>query len=269
MRDLTSTFNYNPSGYLASIVDVKSFFRVVWGGNRLPINPPLYFLRDLYLIFLFIPLIHIFTKSWKNVWVPIAFALFFNFKSAGIYIPLEDFKAGIMNRADMILFFTLGYFIARMQISIPKPGLRVSSGLFIVYISVLIAVAVALIHFKLAPIIYLKLRFVVGLLSVVFVPVFISLMLYFYKGDQAKGWLAKYSFTLFLTHILFAHVVTMVIMFNRNISISINSPLLNQIIYLVVYLGGCVLLAVVLRHFWVFVKSGVVLGLSGLFKVRT
>uniref|UniRef100_UPI0009F54175 acyltransferase family protein n=1 Tax=Vreelandella lionensis TaxID=1144478 RepID=UPI0009F54175 len=240
----------NLGNVAAASQSMGDLISAILGYNRLPINPPLYFLRDLFIISLFTPLIHFIVKR------PYLFALFIlvllhiNFTSIGIYASILDTKVGVLYRSDMLLFYTVGYFFSQRQWSIPKPSNFTTLLSLKFYIFITLCICVLIVAVKPSMFAYFKYRLVIGALTLSFIPFIISGFLFIKDTWGAKLLLkfSKYSFTLFLTHICFVHLFTTV---KRAAGFTINnqSDLFLQAGYFSAYLLGCMALAIVAERF--------------------
>lgn len=247
---------YNIGNVATSSQNMGDLISAILGYNRLPINPPLYFLRDLFIISLLTPIIHFIIKR-AYLMIPfILILLHINFTSIGVYTSIFDTKVGILYRSDMILFYTIGYFFSQRQWHIPKPSNFTTLLSLKLYFFITLCVCVLIVAVKPSMFTYLKYRLVIGALTLSFIPFLISGFLFIKDTKGAKLLLkfSKYSFTLFLTHIFFVHFFTSV---KRAIGFTINnqSDLLLQAGYFSVYLLGCMAFAIVTRKVWEFTKA--------------
>tara|TARA_R110002072_G_scaffold154386_3_gene304200 strand:+ start:1032 stop:2177 length:1146 start_codon:yes stop_codon:yes gene_type:complete len=251
-----ATLSGNNAGNINSIQTAKDFISAIFGFNRLPINPPLYFLRDLFIISIFAPLINIIVK--KN-YLLAACALIFiyiNFDTIGVYATFLDAKLGILNRSDMVIFFIFGYFFAQRNLSIPKPNNYTAALSAKLYLLITLSICILIVAVKPSMFSYLKYRLVIGAVTLSFIPAIIAGFIYIKDTFAAKLMLrfSVYSFTLFLTHIIFVHFFTIA---KRVIGISVTnqSDLYTQIVYFSLYLVGCAIFAIIIRKSWVLTKQ--------------
>lgn len=85
---------------------VEQWFYALTSLFRIPANPPLYFLRELFLCFLFFPLFKLLARWYWAGWLLVAFVA---------YCYLSETHFGFFIRIDIYGFFMLGMLLARHQ----------------------------------------------------------------------------------------------------------------------------------------------------------
>jgi succinoglycan biosynthesis protein ExoH len=88
-------------------LDVASFLRALTAWNGLPLNPPTYFLRDLFVCCLLVPLIYALFRA--SVWVALA---------AVLLAYLSGYLEMLMLRPDILIMFVVGGMLAIKQVNL-------------------------------------------------------------------------------------------------------------------------------------------------------
>ncbi len=216
-----------------------SYINAILGiGLQMPINLPVYFIRDLFLIMLFIPLIDVICKR-KMVFIVFSIIwLVYSWMSHSILLISDAFSTHILYRTDMLLFFLLGYFYASQAFQIPK-----LSRYSIVAISILMAVIGLFVSMYLSGVSpsnydYVNLRLLFSLAFVACFPVFINALILFSDsmGGRILKFISPYSFTLFLSHIVVLNVFSIIIFKLMGWHISERATPFIQMFYIALYL---------------------------------
>lgn len=257
------------SGALSNFDGAADLPAAILGLNRLPINGPLYFLRDLFLICCCVPIIDRIARRRAVTALVAGGLVYFNFQNPGLIVSLTDQPFTLLYRLDMALFFLLGYGFALQGGRPAQPDRYGAMVALVVYGVILLAVALLLAALQPSPGAYLKFRWSIGALTLCFVPAFMVIF-HTLRGSACHRLLSRlspYSFTLFLTHIMFVHLVISLIQITGS-DISLLSDPGFQLIYAALYLGGCVLFAVALRKLWHRVRRAASAGLRRLVSPR-
>lgn len=241
-------FTNSPIHAIKSVDDLSSVVQAILGINRLPVNGPLYFLRDLFLICCGITLIDLAARSRLAVSAIIAYILYLNFQHPGLIVRFGDTPVGILYRLDMVLFFLLGYCLSLRGIKPVRVESYTAFTAILLYGSLMLLVAIAISAIKPASINYLESRWAIGLLAFFFIPAFMELS---YRARKTRTYkillrLSPYSFMMFLTHFIFA-TAFMKIKAYLGFSMTLTSPIHLQLIYFSIYLLGCTLFSIAIR----------------------
>jgi len=201
-------FGLDFADHLARIQSPGDFLRVVVAHNAMPVNLPTYFLRDLFLILLCVPIFSLLTR---RLWLGLLVAMVLSGLMLTV-LPLFISLGGnvILYRNDMPLFFLLGFIIARHGNGLPSPSSLVSVVVCVGLLMASLGIAVALGQLKPPVELYLRLRPLLGLLALAALPFAISLIV---AGRErwpvlALQRLSPYSYSIFLSHFLIAMVIT-------------------------------------------------------------
>lgn len=201
-------FEVDYAGVLARIQSPADLVRVLLGYNAIPVNQPTYFLRDLFLILLCVPLISLITRQ-REVGLLVAAVL------AGLILtvlPLSISLAGhgLLYRNDMPLFFLLGFIVARH--GLPVPASRRLPAALICALLLLASAAIAVFLSQTKPAVesYLRFRPLLGLLALAALPFALSLIAAGHHRWPVRllQRLSPYSYSIFLSHMLIAIVVS-------------------------------------------------------------
>ena len=239
-------------GNMASRDSAWAFARSLLGIYQLPINPPTYFLRDLFTIMLVVPVIHVCCKKWWRL-LPVMMlyvALFWH--QPGVTIHVHEWVIPLMFRADMVLFFVFGYALAQHRIAVPRVGAYSICTCFILILVFGGLVSMMLAAFSPSPRAFLQWRTVIGALFVCIAPAVLVGLLSI-KNTLVGRFLAffsPYSFTLFLSHILTANGFYFVLRKGFNLSVNDGSPWYVLMAYLVAYLVCVSSVAIVILTLW-------------------
>ena len=253
---LVCWLGYKVTGFnMAQIADVNSGYAVlsklIGLDLQLPVNAPTYFIRDLFVIMLLLPVIHWVCSNAYATVIVLGMYLVLLWFIPGIAYFGEAFSAHILFRQDMIVFFVLGYYIARHGLPIPSASgytICVCTTLMIV-IGVLISMYLA--AFKPDMMGFMRVRFFCSLLFVLTAPALLCLLLKLkgYALGRLLSFLSPYSFTLFLSHILTGQVLYFIAHHFAGLQISEASSFwaigLFALLYcLVISIGAIVLLEI-------------------------
>lgn len=221
-------------------------------GLQMPINLPVYFIRDLFLIMLFIPLIHVICQK-RVVFIVFSIIwLLYSWLSHSVLFISDVFSTHILYRTDMLLFFLIGYFFAIQGFKLPK-----LSRYSIVAISILMAVIGLFLSMYLSGVSpsnydFVNLRLLFSLAFVACLPVFINALVLF--GDSVGGRILKfmspYSFTLFLSHIVVLNVFSVIIFKLIGWHVSERSTPVLQMFYIALYLFFIFTSAIIILKIW-------------------
>lgn len=89
-------------------VNIENWFYALTGIFRLPANPPLYFLKELFTCFLLLPILFNISKS-KILTVAAAITV--------AYMSVKNINLGFLHRVDIYGFFLIGMFISNNKIA--------------------------------------------------------------------------------------------------------------------------------------------------------
>lgn len=239
-----------------NVDDFLSMVRAVFGINRLPVNGPLYFLRDLFLICCGIAIIDIVARSRIATAAVILYLIYLNSSYPSLIIRFGDTPVSVLYRLDMIIFFLLGYFLSIRNIKPLKTESYTAFTAMLFYLFLMLLVAITISAIKPESIEYFKGRWAIGLVAFFFIPAFMAIS---YKLRDTKAYkfllkLSPYSFMIFLTHAVFSYFYLKATQ-HMLPGISLTSPLYIQIIYFTIYLTGCSLFAIAIRKVLMSVRS--------------
>ncbi|CUB02771.1 acyltransferase family protein [Marinomonas fungiae] len=246
---------------IRSIEDVGSltdiFYKWFGFNLNLPINAPTYFVRDLFVIMLAVP---VFKYICRN---KIIFALFMIGYARTIWGPSllvyqgEEFSSHLLFRRDMVLFFALGYFYAMHGFSIPKVSGYSSTVSIVLLMSLGLLVSVYLSGLNPSGEDYIVIRFLFSSLFVLCAPVFLSVLL-----KTKNSWIGRilifispYSFTLFLSHMLASYVFLFFTSRVLNWRVNETFPIFEIIVYIVFYVFAVVVSAILILNAWRFLMA--------------
>ncbi|MBJ7551504.1 acyltransferase family protein [Marinomonas ostreistagni] len=239
----------------ADVTSIDSFWetcKALLGIYRLPVNAPTYFLRDLFMIMLILPVIHLICqKSWLFV-LAAGYYLVYFWNDPGITLRILDWVIPLTFRMDMVLFFALGYFLAVKQIDCPKVS-RYSALVYGILLGVLgLLFSMALSGLNPAPEVYVQWRMLLGGLFVCAAPAILVCLVNSKDTPFGKllGKLSPYSFILFLSHSVSS---TLFSIFTLNIlhwHVNERSSSWEQTSYILMYLATVSIGAVVVLLFW-------------------
>lgn len=241
---LSRTFDYAVNSRLFEYGGVADFVNAILAINRMPVNSPIYFLRDLFLIFLFCPLFDLLSR---NRIVAVSALVLYSVYMLNTVTPIVA-GYGILYRSDMPFFFLLGYLASRHDLAVPVFPRRVVIAGFASLVVLSVATAFYLAYAKPDLLDYLEYRPVIGMVYLLALPCLMSFLLPRTNGvaGQLLAKLATYSMVIFLSHQLLAHTMRSLVPW-LGISIGNHSPIVWQVLFLLVYTGLCVLVGVVLK----------------------
>lgn len=188
---------------------------------RLPANAPLYFLKDLFVCFLILPLLFVVIKvRYLNILMLLWLVYKVYVVKTTFIIPFYPF---IFFRIDILLAFYLGLMASYYHKSMPIFSLKLSVIVPVSYLLYCFFAAYLMLIFspKEQPQLFLWLNFSIKLLGVMATIFLVRLLLYSPAITKYLGRLSKYSFTLFLTHVFSLGAV-------RFFPFYYSLPLLNQ-----------------------------------------
>lgn len=243
--------NHDLAG-VSAIDSLKSAIFAVIGIYRLPINAPTYFLRDLFMLMLITPFIHLACQRLDRfIALFIAYSIIFwsapgiSFSVFGVIIPLTF-------RMDMVLFFGLGYLLGYRQQSWPKVSAYagITFAILLGVFGVLFSMAVSGINPSAE--VFVRWRMLLGALFVCVAPALIWGLVRIKHSFLGKLlWrLSPYSFTLFLSHILSSYVFMYVVRSKIGWLVSERSVILEQMLYTLLYLTMVSVGAIVILKVW-------------------
>lgn len=244
-------FNINIAG-VPSIDSVKSAIFAVVGIYRLPINAPTYFLRDLFMIMLITPFIHLACQRLDRfIALFLAYLLIF-WQSPGLSFSLFGVIIPLTFRMDMVLFFALGYLLSVRRHSCPKVTgyTGVTFAILMGAFGLLFSMAVSGLNPS-APE-FVQWRMLLGALFVCVAPALILGLVKIKQTvlGQVLWRLSPYSFTLFLSHTISAHVFMIIVRSKLGWLVSERSVIIEQVFYALLYLTFVSIGAVVILKVW-------------------
>lgn len=248
---------YQLFGYaITNIADMNNFHAfasaMIGLDLNMPINVSTYFVRDLFVIMLFLPLIH-FICHRIIVLVIVLFlyiAIFWN--SASINYISDHFATTLLFRVDMPLFFTFGYFLGSRRFNLPQvsvKGFTVVS-IFMVLLGILFSMFLS--AKEPSPETFTRLRVMMGMFFVLTAPALFSLLLWS-RGNvigKTLALLSPYSFTLFLSHIVTTQVFQFIFWELMGWKPSESSPLPELTAYTLCYVVFVVTSAILILNSW-------------------
>lgn len=251
---LFRAFGVDFGGHLERIQSTSDLVLVLLPYNAMPVNVPTYFLRDLFLILLCVPVVMLITRQrWIGLAVAIAL-LGLMLTVMPLFISVAGH--GILHRNDMPLFFLLGFIVARHGTALPAtralPAAVVCAGVLLAGV----ATAVLLSQLKPAVETYLRFRPLLGLLALAALPFAASLI-----AAGRDRWpvivlqrLSPYSYSIFLSHFLIAMVISAnlsdpVSRWLQALQIDNWSPWWLQLAFVFVFLLLCVTLGGLVKIF--------------------
>lgn len=231
---------------------VWDYIRAIFGFYRLPINPPTYFLRDLFFIMACAPLIHLLCKRPKLLLISVAAYIYVFWNQPGFGFYIGDTPVPLTFRTDSILFFTLGYYLALHQQGIPR---------FTGYASLVCLVLITIIGVFTSMLltatnppgnIYVIGRAAIGMVFVLIAPAVFWGLLALRTTIIGKllNWLSPYSFTIFLSHILSAQVFIYLARRKLNWLVNESYPIWQQTLFILAYLVFVSLAAILILTIW-------------------
>lgn len=252
---------HNPGG-VTDAFNLFGFFDGMLGLTRVPFNPPIYYLRDLFLLMVAVPLIHHFCRSkWIMLGLLVAYLsyfLVFTQDLPGFIVPYGDADKFfvITYRWDSAIFFALGYVFAYRALSLPETNFLIDLpvAIHLLILSVILTMLLSLynpIGFPFTP-----WRAGFGAVFVLALPTIFNTLLR--TKDTWFGrflnFLSPYSFILFLSHIPSSTAYYWIVKGGLGLDITERSPLAQQLIYALCYLAFCTLMAIAIRHIWKAIK---------------
>lgn len=249
-----SLFNIN------ELDSVYMFFsRLVGLDLHLPINAPTYFIRDLFVIMLLLPLVHLISKNVHSavIFCSLYLSFFFILGLPGIVYFSDEFSAHIMFRVDMIVFFILGYFLARHGVQIPK--VTSYTVLICTILMAVIGIFVSMYMSASTPSgrSFETIRLWCSTLFVLTAPALLSLLLSIQDNKLGKllAFLSPYSFTLFLSHIISSQLYFYMVWSGLGWRVNEALPIWQLGIYVLFYCLFVSVGAVVLLTCWLKLKA--------------
>lgn len=236
----------DPWGEIGRLESAGDAITAIVGYNRLPINAPTYFLRDLFLILLITPIIEWITRD-RVVALACVAALAVMVMTV-IPVGIVLFDLGLLYRNDMPLFFLAGFVFARHGPLLQRTRdwkALVSIGLFV---AVCAASAYWLAAYKPHIFEFLRYRPLIGMLLIVLLPYLVSYIVG-HKDCQALRALSKlsrFSFVIFLSHMLVVYSYAEIARIN-GFHLSNISPLPQQMLFLVIYTALCIIFGVAIK----------------------
>lgn len=236
----------------ASVASVSSIIHNIFGIYQLPINAPTYFLRDLFMIMLILPVIHFACKTPIRFILSLGFYLFLFWDQPGITLYLPNLVIPVTFRSDMVPFFMVGYFLAVHNQSVPRLSLysSVSHLILIAIIGVLFSIAMS--GLNPSPVQFVQWRALVGTLFVLIAPTILVVLITIQHTLMGRllAWLSPYSFTLFLSHSISAYMYIMLVRSILGWKVAESSPVYEQILYTLCYLSFVTLGAILTLNIW-------------------
>lgn len=245
-------------GGVSNIQSAYDILKAVLGFLRLPINSPTYFLRDLFMIMLALPLIHLICQRKYCFFVFLISFIVFSWGHSGVIIPIEapDIYIPLTFRWDTIIFFSFGYFVARHKIPIYATSIfNDVSMLFLIFV-IGVLMSMSLSAFHPSPYDYIIWRAFFGVLFCLLIPTILNTLIRMKETNlcQILEWLSQYSFTLFLSHILTTKIFIVMTRQTLQWQISENSRIIEQVIYSIFYLIFVTACAIFIRQAWLRVQ---------------
>ena len=224
-----------------------------FGIRRVPFNAPTYFLRDLFLLMLALPLIHRICQRW---WVLalvsiMIIAIFHDLPAIVFPVNRDGLLVALFYRWDTPIFFAMGYAVALRGYQLPnlsKTSCRTITGLLL-----LVGVGISMaISYYTPTSDFLKWRAAMGLLFILALPWLLTSLLNIKHSAFGRflNWLSPYSFMIFLSHGPFSMIFAFIIIKVLGHPITERSPIWQQTIYTLAYLAFSIMIAVVLLTLW-------------------
>lgn len=233
--------------------------KAIIGIYRLPINAPTYFLRDLFVLMLLMPLLHFLCQSMFRLSLFSIVYLLVYWNAPGIGFYVGDIPVQVLIRLDMPLFFCVGYYFALHNFKTPK--VSIYSGRTLLGLMAVLGILFSMVTSNMNPNPneFVQMRALLGGLFVSIAPAILLGLLRVKESLPGRflNWLSPYSFTLFLSHILSAYIFMAVVRFNFGWGVKESSPIYEQILYMFCYLSVVVFGAVVLSFSWKKLLSGI------------
>lgn len=250
--------SHNP-GDVASMNSLWGVIDGVLGLFRMPANPPIYFLRDLFLIMTALPLIH-FLISRKLLLGIFLAALIYIFKDLpGVILVINE--SGdlfpIIYRWDTLVFFIFGYGLAFHGAFIISRSKALNTAVIVVLGLLSVFFADLILEFRPTGFAFGPWRTGFGAIFILAIPVLFALLISI-KGNvlgKCLAFLSPYSFTLFLSHNLSSHIFYWLVRLYSPITISEQSPLWIQATLLTLYLAFIISFAIMVRKVWHILKA--------------
>lgn len=231
----------------------KSYMNVILGVNlNMPINFPVYFIRDLFLIMAFLPVIDFLCRKKIVFSIFFIFWMFLSWVSHSIVFISDDFSTHILYRTDMLLYFFIGYFYALNGFPIPKLG---RYGVFVVMVFLgVIGLFVSMYLSGVNPDGYdfVNIRFLFSMAFILAIPTFFSFITLNLNSVFVRVLrsLSPYSFTIFLSHIIFLNVFSFFVYRVLGWSVTERSSLFEQIPFVLFYLSSVCMFAFFVLKTW-------------------
>ena len=252
LQHLNAGHEVDIGGLIAQLETPRDFFSAVIGYNRLPINAPTYFLRDLFLILLCVPAFVLLTAH-KHL--AVALTLILGVLTLTVFPPVIVFgNHGILYRNDMAFFFLAGFVFARHGFILHRqPDWKAAAGVS-AFLAGCAFAAFWLVEHKPDLLEYLRYRPAFGMFLLLVLPYIVSTI-----GHHRAAWpiralsrLSPYSFTIILSHKLVAYFLMAGLdnPVSRTISdsqLSNFSPIAHQLAFTAFYTGLCIVFGVVIK----------------------
>lgn len=253
-------------GDVASMNSLPNIIDGLLGLHRLPANIPIYFLRDLFVIMAFLPLLHFLVRH-KGLLAVFLVTIIYVFKDQpGIIFVINELgdRFAIIYRLDTLIFFMFGYGLAFHSVFIisKSKSLNAITGLTLIFLTVFFSYWI--LELKLNAHNFGPWRTGFGVIFVVSIPVLFALLVAIKSNTLGRilSYLSPYSFTLFLSHYISAHLFSWLVLLASPIVINEQSPLWIQAILLVFYLAFIIGFAIVVRTLWYSSKAKLTLQLN-------
>lgn len=252
---------HNPGG-VTDAFNIFGFFDGMLGLTRVPFNPPIYYLRDLFFLMVAVPLIHHFCRSkWIMLGLLLAYLsyfLVFTQDLPGFIVPYGE--AGkffvITYRWDSAIFFTLGYFFAYRALSLPETNFLIDFpvAMYLIILSAVLTMLLSIYNPTGFP--FTPWRAGFGVIFVLALPTIFNTLLRTKDTwfGRLLNFLSPYSFILFLSHTPTSTIYYWAVKSGIGLNITERSPLVQQFLYGICYLVFCTLMAIAIRHTWKAIK---------------
>ena len=227
-----------------------ALFASMFGTNRIPLNAPLYFLRDLFLVALLTPLMG---RLAVSVVASLLFVLVVTV-CALQYVQVAVSGHVLLYRIDMLLFYFVGYALAWRNVDMPR--FRPAAAFAATVSALMGCVLVAWLLVRLQPELsaYLSLRPLFGWLAVLCLPALYGVYccVWHVRGVALLQALSPCAFHIFLTHQITAYVILILIVQYAPEGAVFEAASgaageLRLALFLVFYTLACVLVGVLVR----------------------
>lgn len=199
-------------GGIDQIHSPLNFLKATLGVYQLPINPPTYFVRDLFILMLAMPVFEILCKSPLRLMLSIVAYGYFFWSLPGMTFDLNGVIIPLTYRTDSTVFFMLGVSLASMNIKVPHIR-RYSAWVFTILLLILGGfISMTISAFNPTAMEYVQARSMIGVLFILAAPALLSQLIATQDFRYAR-WVKRfspYTFVLFLSHALTTQVFVMV-----------------------------------------------------------